>query len=236
VTTGDLNGEIEIESSESLSGYWVFDEAYYNGSDFLDVSGSSRSIPKNDNTPFVETSRGKSLKFNGSLDTMYLPRNEFNYERGSNFSVVSWIRPTDVSDSVIIGRQQVTSPNFPGWKLQLESNGALSFWMIKNFDTGNYMLLETETNVTGLKGWTQVGVSYDGSSQASGVKLFVNGTEAETDVKKNNLTSDFDISEDTSFGGLNFNVFHYTGYIDSIRTYNSVLEESRIREIYELRD
>ncbi len=235
VTTGQLNGDIQIDSSESLAGYWLFDESYYNGTDFVDLSGSSRSIQKDPETPFLESERGKSLKFNDTLPTMYLPRNSFNYDQDSTFSVISWIKPTDVSDSVIVGRQKISSPDFPGWKLQLEPNGALAFWMINNSGAGDQLRVETELNVTDLEGWNQVAVSYDGSRQASGVDLYVNGSNMSTDVKKNNLTSGFDISEDTSFGGVRFDVQHYTGLIDSIRVHNSTLGSSRINEIYRLR-
>jgi hypothetical protein len=235
VTRGQINGDIQIDLSDSLSGYWLFDDSYYNGTNFFDVSGNSRSINKNPETPFLQTERGKSLKFNDSLPTMYLPENSFNYDQDSTFAIISWINPTDTSDSNIIGRQKISNPDFPGWKLQLESSGSVSFWMINHTNEGNYLRVDTKMNVSDLEGWNQIAVSYDGSRDASGVKLFVNGSEVSVDVKKNNLSSGFTIAEDTSFGGFDYDVFSYTGYIDSIRVYNSTIGPSRVAERYRLR-
>ena len=68
-------------------------------------------------------------------------------------------------------------------------DGHASFGLI-HFWPGNAIKVRTKDKLP-LNAWTHVGVTYDGSSRAAGLKLFVNGQPAATEVEKDKLTKEF---------------------------------------------
>ena len=71
-----------------------------------------------------------------------------------------------------------------GYQLLIE-DGKLS-WSLVHFWPGNAISIQTTSEVTPGE-WTHVAVTYDGSSRADGLSIYVNGQLADTEITKDNL-------------------------------------------------
>jgi hypothetical protein len=127
---------------------------------------------------------GNAIQFTGD-DAVDTPLG--NFQRHEPFSVSLWMQTPDVKDrAVVFHRSQAwTDAASRGYELLIEE-GKLK-WSLIHFWPGNAISIRMKENIP-LKQWLQVIVTYDGSSRADGLKIFVDGKQAAVDVIKDNLT------------------------------------------------
>ncbi|MDZ4404842.1 DUF1553 domain-containing protein [Prosthecobacter sp.] len=127
---------------------------------------------------------GNAIQFTGD-DAVDTPLG--NFQRHEPFSVSLWMQTPDVKDrAVVFHRSQAwTDAASRGYELLIEE-GKLK-WSLIHFWPGNAISIRTKENIP-LKQWLNVLVTYDGSSRADGLKIFVEGKQAAVDVIKDNLT------------------------------------------------
>lgn len=127
---------------------------------------------------------GNAIQFTGD-DAVDTPLG--NFQRHEPFSVSLWMQTPDVKDrAVVFHRSQAwTDAASRGYELLIEE-GKLK-WSLIHFWPGNAISIRMKQSIP-LKQWLQVIVTYDGSSRAEGLKIFVDGTQAAVDVIKDNLT------------------------------------------------
>ena len=128
---------------------------------------------------------GRSVEFAGD-DAVVLP-GAGHFARYEPFSFALWIRPAEVTERGVIVRRS------RGW----DDAGSIGYELTKepdrlvaklvHFWPGDAIAVETtEPLVAGE--WAHVAVTYDGSSRAAGLRIFVNGEPAETRVLADHLT------------------------------------------------
>lgn len=127
---------------------------------------------------------GQALLFTGD-DAVNLPFG--NFRREEPFSVSLWIQTPDVKDrAVVFHRSRAwTDAASRGYELLIEE-GKLK-WSLIHFWPGNAISIRAKDALP-VKQWVQVTVSYDGSSRADGLKMYVNGERANVDVIRDGLT------------------------------------------------
>ena len=127
---------------------------------------------------------GNAIQFTGD-DAVDTPLG--NFQRHEPFSVSLWMQTPDAKDrAVVFHRSQAwTDAASRGYELLIEE-GKLK-WSLIHFWPGNAISIRTKENIP-LKQWLHVIVTYDGSSRADGLKIFVDGNLADVDVIKDNLT------------------------------------------------
>ncbi len=127
---------------------------------------------------------GNAIQFTGD-DAVDTPLG--NFQRHEPFSVSLWMQTPDVKNrAVVFHRSQAwTDAASRGYELLIEE-GKLK-WSLIHFWPGNAISIRTRENIP-LKQWLQVVVTYDGSSRADGLKIFVDGKQAAVEVIKDNLT------------------------------------------------
>ncbi len=132
----------------------------------------------------VEGRFGKGVKLTGD-DAITLPVG--NFTRDDEFSVSLWLNTPDTKErAVIFSRSKAwTDAASRGYELLLEE-GKLSAALI-HFYPGNAIRVKAKEAVTPGK-WTHVSLTYDGSSNASGLQLYVDGALIETELVRDNLT------------------------------------------------
>lgn len=110
-----------------------------------------------------------------------------NFKRSQPFSVALWMQTPDVKDrAVIFHRSRAwTDAGSRGYELLIEE-GKLSAALI-HFWPGNALRITTRDLIP-TQTWLHVVITYDGSSEAAGLKIFLNGTEAETETIRDQLT------------------------------------------------
>lgn len=109
-----------------------------------------------------------------------------NFKRFEPFSVALWMNTLDEKErAVVFHRSQAwTDAGSRGYQLLIE-DGRLSASLI-HFWPGNAIRVRTVEKIVPGK-WTHVAVTYDGSSRANGLKLFVDGDSAATEIVRDNL-------------------------------------------------
>lgn len=127
---------------------------------------------------------GNAIQFTGD-DAVDTPLG--NFQRHEPFSVSLWIQTPDAKDrAVVFHRSQAwTDAASRGYELLIEE-GKLK-WSLIHFWPGNAISIRTKENIP-LKQWLQVLVTYDGSSRADGLKIFVDGKQAAVEIIKDDLT------------------------------------------------
>ena len=154
------------------------------GNKFTNALGGTNSATLVGENKLVPGRTGQAVQFTGD-DPVNLPLG--NFQRHEPFSVSLWLRTPDVKDrAVVFHRSQAwTDAASRGYELLIE-DGRLK-WSLIHFWPGNAISIRA-TALVPTNAWTHVVVTSDGSSRASGLRLFVNGQPASIEIIKDNLT------------------------------------------------
>ena len=148
-----------------------------------------------------------------------------------------WINPTDELDRAVVVRRSKawTDAASRGIEVLIE-NGRLSPALI-HFWPGNAIRIQTKEKLP-INQWTHIGLTYDGSSRASGLKLFENGKLANTEVIKDHLTREITGGGDPFIGfaqRMRDRGFK-NGLLDEFYLYDRVISGSEIEKLAGLRE
>lgn len=110
------------------------------------------------------------------------------FERTSSWSCSIWFRRNNTTASFLICKE-VNSGNFTGWGLGVSTTNV--FWRIGfGLTVGQAAQIDTTLSpVPASPHWYHVAASYNGSSNTSGMKIYVNGALATTSSTNNTLAS-----------------------------------------------
>jgi len=107
-----------------------------------------------------------------------------DFEKDQKFSFGAWVLAPRQPNGAIFARMD-TGNNFRGWDLWYE-NGKFGCHIINSWPNN---AIKVVTNASfNPNVWHHVFVTYDGSSKAAGVKVYVNGVPQATAVLNNNLS------------------------------------------------
>ena len=164
---------------------------------------------------------GNAVEFTGD-DAVDLPFG--NFKCNEPFGVSLWLKTPDKKDrAVVFHRSKAwTDAASRGYELLIEE-GKLK-WSLIHFWPGNAISIRAQDAIP-INEWMHVVVTSDGSSRAAGLKLYVNGKLAPTEVIKDALTRDI-----TGGGGDNISLgerFRDRGFkggaIDEFRVFDREL-------------
>ena len=170
-----------------------------------------------------------------------LGRNIGRYERTDDFAFDLWLLAArEYEDSLVLDHRDEDTTGGTGYELDLENNH-LRFRMVYSWPFN--MLEIVSRDPVKIGEWTHVTVTYDGSSQASGIGLYVNGELAEVEVRADYLTrtilpmsyaSRLDTFEGMTYGKR----FRHTGLVDGgaldeIRIFGRALTPLEVRYLHD---
>lgn len=169
---------------------------------------------------------GQAIQFTGD-DPVDLPLG--NFGRHEPFSIALWMKTPDRKDrAVVFHRSRAwTDAASRGYELLIE-DGHLK-WSLIHFWPGNAISIAAKAPMP-IDEWTHVAVTYDGSSRAAGLRMFLNGKQAEVEIIRDNLTKEI-----TGGGGDNIALgerFRDRGFkggsIDDFQVFGRVLSDWEI--------
>lgn len=225
---GDYNQEL-IGNEAGLDVYLRFendlnDDAFVNL--FQNGSIAAGSIAYTAGAPIQENNY--ALEFDGVDEYVSVPDGDaLSFGNGSNdvpFTLEAWANFDNTTSRSIISKRDGTNE----WHMTLSSGGQLSVALADQ--SANAFLFGESTGLTFNTGqWYHLAFSYDGSSLASGIQLFVDGV-AVTTVPSSSGT--YIAMENTSstvqIGALNTSTNLMDGQIDEIRLWNVERSASQI--------
>ncbi|TWU48417.1 DUF1553 domain-containing protein [Rubripirellula reticaptiva] len=153
-----------------------------------------------------------------------------NFDRSEPFSVSLWIKTPDVKErAVVFHRSRAwTDAASRGYELLIE-DGKLA-WSLIHFWPGNQISIKT-TGAVPVGQWVHVAVTNDGSSRAHGLRIYVNGKQAETETIQDSL-----IKNITGGGGDTIAIgerFRDRGFkngsVDKLRVFDVAITEFEAR-------
>ncbi|SKA76809.1 Planctomycete cytochrome C [Prosthecobacter debontii] len=112
-----------------------------------------------------------------------------NFHRYDPFSLSLWIKTPDVKErAVVLHRSRAwTDAASRGYELLIEE-GKLK-WSLIHFWPGDAISIRAQQTLP-LNEWVHVVVTNDGSSRANGLKIFINGQQAQVETIRDHLTKD----------------------------------------------
>lgn len=151
------------------------------------------------------------------------------YERTDPFTIDLWIYPdTLYTEAMLFTHSEEWRLGLRGYNLHLENN-RLVFRMAHSYPQ-NALEVTTTQAIPG-KNWTGVTITYDGSSKAAGIRIYLNGEQADVKIQRDNLYRSILFTPDIhtyGFKGIElgqrdkFTPFK-KGLIDAFSVYNSAL-------------
>lgn len=135
----------------------------------------------------VEGVHGQALEFNGD-DAVSCP-GVGRFARTDRFSVALRLRPAEIQPRAVVLHcsQAWTDSGSRGYELILDA-GRPSFALI-HFWPGNAIAIRAKKPIPAGE-WSHVTVTYDGTSQAAGLRMFLNGQSIESEVVRDHLYKD----------------------------------------------
>ncbi len=130
---------------------------------------------------------GQALQFSGDNEVESKGIGEF--KRTDAFSFTLWLKPTEKqARAVVFHRSRAWSDSGSrGYELVLEDGkpffGLIHFW------PGNAIGVRAKEALP-LNEWSHIAVTYDGSSKAGGIALYVNGKKLAAEMVRDGLTRD----------------------------------------------
>ena len=225
---GWLNGTNRASVIPGLVGYYSFDEVVSNR--VANLAGTNHPGKLSESPKGVPGKAGQALHFSGensvSVDKLA------DFKRTDPFSFSLWLKiPEELDEIVVMHHQQAGSDaGYQGYQLILE-HGKASFALI-HFWPGNALKVRTQTKLP-LHEWVQVGVTYDGSSRAAGLQLFINGRAADVEIVKDKLFKETangaPLTLAARFRGRGFK----EGELDELRIFNRCLTGLEMAEVHQ---
>jgi hypothetical protein len=128
-----------------------------------------------------------ALHFSG--DNEVICRTVPNFKRADEFSFALWLKPTEKQDRAVVLHQSRAWTDAGSRGLELTLDHGKPFFGLIHFWPGNAIAIRAKQELP-LNEWSHLTITYDGSSRASGIQLYLNGTPLETEVVRDNLYKD----------------------------------------------
>lgn len=187
------NGEIKSNGSDALIAHFEFTEndktnkignALDNKKSGKVMFGGKPNKKKGPALVHVQDEKRSAIKLNGD-DILFFP--DFKgYHRAQPFSLSIDVKlPEKFEDGVLVHYNKAgILYNFKGFDIGIENN----HWMVRFAHSYPFNAIKIDSTETVVPNqWTNIAVTYDGSSKAAGVKLYINGQLANTQVERDNL-------------------------------------------------
>ena len=178
---------------------------------------------------------GKGLLLDGDSELSFGALGPF--ERHRDFSLSLWVNtPVHHKRAVILHRTRAwTDAASRGYEL-LMINGKLNVALV-HFNPGNEIRIQSKEKLS-LNAWKQITVTYDGSSKASGLKLYLDGQPVATEVLKDHLTKEIYYSAKKKTALKVGARFRDNGFkkskVDELRVFDRRLTRLEVRENFSM--
>ena len=127
--------------------------------------------------------RGQAMAFDGESGFSFAGMGEFR--RTQAFAVSLWINPGEDTGAIVHRTQAALDAGSRGWELALLDGHLVA--QLAHMWPENALRIKTIDTLP-LGDWTHVAMTYDGSSRASGVRLYVNGLLTRVETVRDGLT------------------------------------------------
>lgn len=209
----------------SLSSYWSME------GNSNDAKGS---VNGTDTNATYSSGNGKitqGVGFGGNGKIAF--GDNFSFERTDSFSVSFWMKSTDTGDRALIGRgATVLAHTGKGWFIH-QVNGLIYFTLNSG---GSYQANEFQTSQSAVDvhdgSFHHVVVTYAGTSNEAGTKIYVDGTSRTLTTDANTLSATIVNAVNATIGAQSADANPWTGAIDEVGIWTKVLSATEVTDLY----
>ncbi|HIG83869.1 MAG TPA: DUF1553 domain-containing protein [Verrucomicrobia bacterium] len=167
---------------------------------------------------------GSGLRFDGKSSFVF--DNWPERKRESEFTFAAWLKlPANGSGSVLARMDEDNS--FRGYDLWVQGRAVgthiISKWPV------NALKVVSDKPLAENK-WQHVAVTYDGSSKASGVKIYIDGQLAGNKVEQDSLKDSIITKTPFKLGSRSKSA-NFNGEVDELRIYDKALSEDEVKRL-----
>ncbi len=171
---------------------------------------------------------GKAAEFSGETQVTF--GNVGDFDRGDRFALALWARTSPASAMKLVQKRD-SAEHWQGYELAIDDpkydrpQKGLFHFIVRLAAKWPDDAIEVRTSERyPIAKFPHLVVDYDGSGKASGVKFYVNGKPAATEVVKDNLTGSFRTEAPLEIGNK-ANGKPFEGELDDLRIYTRGLND-----------
>lgn len=191
------------------------------------------------NVEFNSTGINENILFDGSTYYRVEDSSAFNFERTDSFSVTGWVnmQSTCGCNQKIIDHT-ITGGNSQGWHMQISNAFQLHAKLIGNGATTSLQMNTsgfTKYDSYSTNDWVMFAVTYDGSSDSSGLKFYRNNLEMATDIVVDTLADSISIPQKpVTIGADNVGgqIMNNNSQLDDLRIFDIELSAGQIDALW----
>ena len=227
--TNDLNSrEALVNGNPDLFNHYKF------GGNVLDSVGGVNGTVTGTTAFGTVVGEITSFDFDGS-SYITLDDEPFDFERTDAFSVSFWIKVTATGTYYVLAKQNSGAGN-NGWAILFHSSGASGVLRMELSDASQggstHQLGTTAGTITDNSTWKYYTMTYDGSSNLTGMKLYVDGALQVTGSNDAIANSTKNLSHDLVIGASSNGNLDFEGELGDLQIWYRVLTADEISLLY----
>lgn len=156
---------------------------------------------------------------------------DFDFERTDAFSISVWMKTGQPTNQVIWAKKSSTTNN-PGYYLHLRVSSRIEGVLRGNGDGGGEINFETTTNIWDDGLWHHVVFTYDGSSDISGVSIYIDNVLQTLVTNQNDLSATMLNTRNFCAGVLGSSTNEFDGNQDELSVWNKELSVAEVSELW----
>lgn len=224
---------------QGLVGHYPLDKI--SGEQSPNLAHPGQQVTMRGEVEVVEGWKGSAIRFNSEYEFLSLEE-VGDFERTDPFSMGAWVHP-DIKEeyTVIMGNAGGKNPHWRGYEMFIDEANRVGVRL--THDLPDHCLYVTTLDSIPVKTWSHLMFTYDGSSKASGIRVYINGKRAPVYVHYDRLYKSIRTIDDTLIvkprpirvgrsyqGDLDIGLFE--GAIDEIRIYDRLLTGLEVAGVF----
>ncbi|MEE3370068.1 MAG: DUF1553 domain-containing protein [Planctomycetota bacterium] len=168
---------------------------------------------------------GQALQLAGST---YVDSEETGkFDSADHFSLAAWFRPAAASAGAVLSKMNDANA-FRGYDL-LVIAGKVECHFVHHWPDNAFKVVTREP--IALNEWHHVAVTYDGTRQASGLRLFVDGQLQQVEIANNNRLAGTLVTDKPFRIGQRQASVPFHGLIDEVQVFSRILLSSEVAQL-----
>lgn len=206
-----------------------------------DIHGGNNGVLHDDAT-FAPGQVAQAFSFDGDGDYVEIANEAaFDFDGTDAFSIDAWINTSSNEVVNIVSKMQDVAPGRGYQLIKHQATGSafgvpfgnrLYFFLTHDPALDNVIRIAGSTDIAD-GAWHHVAVTYDGSSKAAGVQIYLDGEPEEMFVTKNGLDESILNDVPLQISGRDGDNDVFDGLIDEVEVFNQVLDGSDIQDLYD---
>ncbi|MFT4601578.1 MAG: hypothetical protein ACI857_001761, partial [Arenicella sp.] len=151
-----------------------------------------------------------------------------NFDQANTFTTEAWIKTPGGGTYMMVVAKQFNGGTYRGYSMFVSNDGKLNFQLINSNGINNRMWVTSTTATLLDDAWHHIAVTYDGTSLASGVVMYIDGVASPNIIIADNLTATVVSTANFKIGDRSTTALPFTGNIDDVRVWNTTRTPAEI--------